>query len=181
VPALAVTPLIRTQRSDPTARPSLESNCGGNNRPRCCPLLCLLSYSNSRRWRDSNPQPLVRCNPRLHHAAKSSGIDFSLPPSRSKIDPPSLLPSFRYLITSWLPSAHTHSTHPLLPLTPPNSPAINLPGGTSPTGIAFHNLRATTPPEAPEVSVNFTIPGTNSCPLVNPLNLNNLGGFFRVA
>jgi len=43
--------------------------CGGNPRPECLSLLCHSSYSSFRRWRDSNPQPLMRSNSRLHHAA----------------------------------------------------------------------------------------------------------------
>ena len=34
-------------------------------------LLCQLSYSSFHHWRDSNPHPVIRCNPCLRHAANS--------------------------------------------------------------------------------------------------------------
>jgi hypothetical protein len=46
-----------------------EFLAAGISGPGVLPLLCQLSYSSLRRWRDLNPQPLVRCNPCLHHAA----------------------------------------------------------------------------------------------------------------
>jgi hypothetical protein len=49
-----------------------RNSCGGNSRPECFAIALPLSYSSSRRWRDLNPHPVVRCNSHLRHAPNFS-------------------------------------------------------------------------------------------------------------
>jgi hypothetical protein len=96
---------LATSRFSPGRSPEVKRTfttpeflAAGISGPGVLPLLCQLSYSSLRRWRDLNPQPLVRCNPCLHHAANFSNL-------------------FPCLLISSLPSSgHTSSMYPRRPL-----------------------------------------------------------------
>ena len=130
------------------------------------PVLCRLSYSSFRCWRDSSPQPLIANVTRAFATPHTFYENFLSP------EPPSLLSACQCCAPAL---AHTCRLLLPKPLRPRATPGEN-PGGTDVHG--FKQGASTAGAPGPEVSANYTVPG--DCTR-GALGRNELGAFVTVA